>query len=338
MKIWFSAISLLASVSWAQDIKLTPDHYKYSPNSITGVYVCTPLHVERGECRAVDKEYYENLALLTLGIYEIGILTVNQEKTVAFKGPLSMGAADYLIEIFKKHPDVKTLILSSQGGSEEEAYKIADYVAQNQIRTWVPAKRMCLSACVAIFLSGSEWILDGQLGLHSASFFIGDIVRVRDLQEAGFILDKVLYNNSKTFLRRARELSKAGVSWASIERAIMAKGKFLDGQVEDILKQTTVPLSQAQLQKIRPTIEDAIFQNNLFLIKRIRQFESKGLSYDLIPAMIEARGDFLVFTSIENLIQYKNGENYVRPTSEMVQYSKDQELVNFDVQDYQQLF
>lgn len=156
----------------------------------------------------------------------------------------------------EKNPDIKTLIISSQGGSEEEAYKIADYVAKNQLRTWVPVNRMCLSACVAILLSGASWQLQGQLGLHSASFFFGDIVRVRALKTAGFELDEILYKNSKSFLKRAHQLAQTGLSWGTIENLILARGHFIESQVVKVLKSSAKNSSADKLKKIRPTISE----------------------------------------------------------------------------------
>lgn len=256
----------------SQDIKITQDLFKYSPNSITGVYVCTPLHVENGDCRDVDQEYYDNLARITLGSYEIGLLTVNGVKTVAFKGPLSPGAADNLLRIMKNQPDVETLILSSEGGSEEESYKIADFVKSNKISTWVPVKRMCLSACVAIFLSGEEKILDGQLGMHMASFFLQDPYQVRNLEAS------------------------------------------------------------------KKTINKALYENNVYMMKRVKVFLREGISLSIIDSMIALKGKFLIFTDLEEVYNYNSEIDYQRSYEEMLVYLRAQDLSDFKVSEYIQLF
>lgn len=268
--ILLSLITVLSS--YAQDIKLTPDMYEYSENSLTGVYLCTPKHVEDGDCKDVDQEYYENLARLSLGMYEIGLLSVNNEETIAFKGPLSPGAAENLISILKRYPHIKTLTLSSQGGSLEDAYEIAAYVEKHQISTWVPVRRICLSACVPIFLSGKTMTLDGQLGLHTGTFQLHDPYQIKDLETA------------------------------------------------------------------RKTIQEAVYKNDQFMLKRVRLFIKLGIPLTVINDMIEAKGDFLVFTSLEDLIQYNPKQNHIRSMKEMSSYSKSQEAVNFDFQNYQQLF
>lgn len=265
-------ISLQATLTLAQDIKLTPDLYEYSPNSITGVYVCTPTHVKNGDCTDVDKEYYDNLARITLGAYEIGLLEVNNTKTIAFKGPLSPGSAATLISILDNNPEIDTLALSSQGGSEEEAYKIADYVKHHQLNTWVPVRRMCLSACSSIFLSGHEKTLDGILGLHTGTFYINDSYQIRNLEAA------------------------------------------------------------------RKTIQEAMFQNDQFMMKRIRLFTSLGISLDVVDAMIEAKGKFLTFLSMEELLSFDPNKDYVKTTEEMLEISRNLPVKNFDFQNYTQLF
>ncbi len=266
-----SALALMSSYAIAQDIKITPDMYEYSPNSITGVYLCTPTHVLNGDCSDVDKEYYDNLARISLGAYEVGILKVNNKKTIAFKGPLSPGSSEVLIDLLSKHQDVETLVLSSQGGSEEEAYKIASYVKERGLDTWVPVRRMCLSACTPIFFSGKNMILDGQLGLHTGKFHITDPYLVRNLDAA------------------------------------------------------------------KETIQNAIYENDVFMMKRVRLFLELKIPLSLIDSMIAAKGEFLVFTDLNDVLNYNPEINYVKSLSEMSEYSKDQPARNFDFQSYEQL-
>lgn len=272
MKKIILILTFIELSTFAQDIKLTPDLYEYSENSITGVYLCTPTHVENGDCKDVDQEYYENLARITLGIYEIGILEVNNEKTMAFKGPISPGAADALINILKKYPEIKKLTLSSQGGAVEDAYKIADYISKNNYDTWVPVRRMCLSACVPIFLSGKNKIMDGQLGLHTGKFQILD------------------------------------------------------------------PYQVSSVKKASETLQEAVYQNDKLMMKRVRLFIKLGLSLDIIDKMIEARGDYLVFKSLKELYDFSHEKNYIKTLGQMSEYAKNQQVFNFEFLGYIQLF
>ncbi len=270
--LFFAIHTVLVVPSFAQDVELTPEMYEFSPFSVTGVYLCTPRHVESGDCTDVDKEYFDNMARLTLGVYEVGILTVNHSRAMAFKGPLSPGSAQVLIGLLKSHPDIETLVLSSQGGSEEEAAQISEYVQSHHLKTWVPARRMCLSACVSIFLSGSEMTLDGLIGLHTGSYFLSDNYKVRNLEAA------------------------------------------------------------------KETIDQALYENNKFMMNRVRLFLKLNLDLHLIEAMNEARGEFLIFTSLTELFSYDKTKNYVLSLDDALIYSKGQEYFNFDFQSYEQLF
>ena len=265
---------LYFNISVAQTFEITPDMYKFSPNSITGIYLCTPKHVLDGDCSDVDKEYYDNLARITLGGYEIGILYVNKEKTIAFKGAFSPGSAERLITIFKKYPDVKTLTLSSQGGADGEVYKIVEYIKANNLKTWVPVRRMCLSACAIVFLSGNEKTLDGQLGLHIGEFFIEDPFLVRNLDAT------------------------------------------------------------------KSTIKTAIYESNIYLMRRVRLFLEWGISLSLLDAVIEEKGNMLVFTSLDEIFNFNSltdAKGYIRSHEEIIKYAKDQPAKNFDFQKYEPL-
>jgi hypothetical protein len=211
----------------AQDVPLTPEMYEYSPKSITGVYVCTPMHVKNGDCRDVDAAYYESLAVINLGIYEIGFLEAKGRKTLAFKGPLSPGSADNLIRFINQFPEVDTIVLSSQGGSEEEAYKIADIIRLRKLKTWVPPQRMCLSACSVIFLSGSEMILDGLLGLHSGTFYIADMYLLKDMESAQKTINKATYESEFFLMKRVHLFNELALSLDIIDAMVAAKGEFL---------------------------------------------------------------------------------------------------------------
>jgi len=182
MKTTVSAIvlSLLATSAIAQDIRITAEHYKFSPNSITGVYVCTPTHVENNQCSDVDDEYYMNLSRISLGAYEIGIIQFNDFDAVAFRGPFSFGSADKLIQVLSE-TGITTLALASIGGIPDEAFKIADWIKENNIQTWIPAQRGCLSACSYVFLNGNDPILDGVLGLHQYRYNVFDTFQYRTL-------------------------------------------------------------------------------------------------------------------------------------------------------------
>ncbi|MEO0337041.1 MAG: hypothetical protein AAF202_11635, partial [Pseudomonadota bacterium] len=198
----------------------------FSENSVTGVYVCTPRHVEAGECTDVDDEYYKSLAS-SLGPYEIGYLWVNGEKTLAYRGFLSPGSGENLIRILEASPEVKTLVLASLGGSEQEAWQVAEYVAKRALRTWVPSKRYCLSACTQIFLSGVEPRLDGVLGVHTGQFLIQDPYQIRNVEAANQLIERAAYEMRDYFLKTVRLYLKLEIPLDLLEAANLARGQFL---------------------------------------------------------------------------------------------------------------
>ena len=268
-------ISLFSfNISIAQSFKFTPDMYEYSPNSLTGVYLCTPRHVEEGDCSDVDQEYYDRLARITLGSYEIGILYVNGEKTIAFKGPFSPGSSDRLISVLEQNPNVKILTLASQGGSEEESYKVAKYVTENNLDTWIPVRRLCLSACSVVFLSGNQKTLDGQLGLHMGKFFMQDPTLFRDFESA------------------------------------------------------------------KKTVNIAVYESRVYLMKKVRLFLEWGISLSLIDAMLEIEGDYLIFTSLDEIFNFDSNvpkDQHIKSLDEMSKYAREQPVKNFDFQNYEPL-
>jgi hypothetical protein len=263
----FSGQSLLA-----QDIPITEDMLEYSENSLTGVYLCTPRHVEQGDCSDVDPEYFENLAHATLGRYEVGVLRVNGEDTIALNGPLSPGSAANIISFFESHPHITTFVLASPGGSEIESWLLVDYIKENGLNTWVPSKRYCLSACTQVFLAGHQQVLDGLLGFHTGSYYLPSQYPVRNLEAA------------------------------------------------------------------QETLSNAIYENNQFQLRRVRLFLENEISLDLLDAMNEARGEFLVFENLEDLNQVSNKSDWIMSVEELKQRALSQEVVNFNFESYTPLF
>jgi hypothetical protein len=66
-------------------------------------------------------------------------------------------------------PDATTLILNSDGGSVDEAIRIARDVREAGLDTYVPLRQGCYSACAYIFFGGVNRRATGQLGVHQVS-------------------------------------------------------------------------------------------------------------------------------------------------------------------------
>lgn len=195
-----AALALFASAAMSQAVPITDEMRQYSPNSITGVYVCTPQHVTREQCSDVDDEYYVNLARISLGSYEIGVLEFEDFDAVAFRGPFSFGSADKIIEIIQETRITK-LALASVGGIPEEAFQLADWIKENNIQTWVPRNRGCLSACSYVFLNGVDPILDGVLGMHQYQYNVFDTFQFRTLEQIQQQVRNITQMNGEIHIR-----------------------------------------------------------------------------------------------------------------------------------------
>lgn len=88
-----------------------------------------------------------------------------------------------------RHPEIDTVVLSSQGGHVLAALSIADYIHRHGLNTYIPAESECASACGFIFMSGKSRIAEGKLGAHNVSTNPGVM---RDANEAYTHLQKLI--------------------------------------------------------------------------------------------------------------------------------------------------
>lgn len=97
-----------------------------------------------------------------------------------------------LAQVIEQNPDIKTVCISSQGGTTAEAMEIADNIYDQSYNTCLASgynlnaegtrfvKGLCQSACIWMVLAGRERILyDGKLmmGFHAASKSTGGIAK-----------------------------------------------------------------------------------------------------------------------------------------------------------------
>ena len=97
------------------------------------------------------------------------ILVSNDGKTLHLAGAFSRGIAHGLREKLLENPNVKTLVLSSDGGQIIEGLAVANLVRKYGLDTHV--EHICASACTIPFLNGKRRTIssDGVLGFHQAS-------------------------------------------------------------------------------------------------------------------------------------------------------------------------
>ena len=81
---------------------------------------------------------------------------------------IDWGHEEELLQILRKHKEIDTLILKSEGGIVEVADKMADLVIDAELNTFV--EENCESACVTIFLAGKNRIMEigAKIGFHAS--------------------------------------------------------------------------------------------------------------------------------------------------------------------------
>lgn len=99
------------------------------------------------------------------------LLAIDRERKALFiHGGIKKPLAADISSLFEAEGDsIKTVILNSGGGRISEAVSVASILEPLGVKTYVPSA--CYSACVLIFLSGTERVVspNGELGLHQVS-------------------------------------------------------------------------------------------------------------------------------------------------------------------------
>ena len=86
---------------------------------------------------------------------------------VILTGFIETEELDEMLEIMKaKNPS--QMILDSYGGNVRSAERLAQYIYDNDISTYVSEVAVCKSACVILFLAGKKRLCEGELGVHQS--------------------------------------------------------------------------------------------------------------------------------------------------------------------------
>ena len=86
---------------------------------------------------------------------------------VILTGSIEIEELDEMLEVMKtKNPT--QMILDSYGGNIRSAERLAQYIYDNDISTYVSEVAVCKSACVILFLAGKKRLCEGELGVHQA--------------------------------------------------------------------------------------------------------------------------------------------------------------------------
>ena len=86
---------------------------------------------------------------------------------VIFNGPILFDEIDEILsELREKEPNL--IMLNSYGGEVSGALRLAKYVREKEIKTWVAENSICASACALVFLAGVQRLCRGKLIVHQA--------------------------------------------------------------------------------------------------------------------------------------------------------------------------
>lgn len=96
------------------------------------------------------------------------ILLQPDGRTLVFRGEITYGSAQTLLQTVRGNPAVKVLVLESIGGYIKPALQIATALQLRGATTYVETH--CLSACTMLFLAGKKRVIapDATLGFHRA--------------------------------------------------------------------------------------------------------------------------------------------------------------------------
>lgn len=230
------AATAFATAATAHDHRIRVDGNIYastvpSENSAPGhrVWTCTPKHVSEEKCVAVDQEYYDQQALVQYGPWSLTLMkgvednTGTEKSILVLRGGISTGIGEKLQAAIEANPDVDTIALASNGGNPAEAIKIYNVIKSANLKTWVPEGKSCMSACAEIFLAGSDRIITGVVGFHSA-WYNWSLEMPTDLNE---LVDHIALIAQKHQARFSAQHQAAGLSGEFNIDIAEAEGEFL---------------------------------------------------------------------------------------------------------------
>lgn len=89
-------------------------------------------------------------------------------RTLVFRGEITYGSAQALLQVVRGNPEIKVLVLESVGGYIKPALQIATALQLRGATTYV--ETYCLSACTVLFLAGKTRVIgpEAALGFHRA--------------------------------------------------------------------------------------------------------------------------------------------------------------------------
>jgi hypothetical protein len=100
----------------------------------------------------------------------------DQPEMIALNAEIDSVTPRDLDRAIAARPGVRILVLNSPGGAVDSALVVAQEVKRRGLRTYVPKRMGCYSACAYIFFAGADRQVDGELGVHQISTEVNDLV------------------------------------------------------------------------------------------------------------------------------------------------------------------
>ena len=93
---------------------------------------------------------------------------IQRNNVIEINGEISIDDALLFERIVNQH-NPRIIHLNSPGGLVREALKISKIIHEKKIGTYIDDNAICMSACFFIFISGTNRIVNGELGVHQMS-------------------------------------------------------------------------------------------------------------------------------------------------------------------------
>lgn len=156
-------------------------------------------HFNDAACIIVEDSIFIEESNLQHGPYEVSLLSYSGKQgtvdSIAVMGNISVGLPQVLDRYLRKYPTIKTLVISSGGGSPIVSFELFDVIYSHELTVIIPPTRACLSACADAVIAANDLIIIGQLGFHSIYYTDIDSRNFDDMINEIQIVQTAIINN-----------------------------------------------------------------------------------------------------------------------------------------------
>jgi ATP-dependent protease ClpP protease subunit len=138
-------------------------------------------------------------------------------------GTIDIRTPVLLSQALGRYPDIRTLVISSPGGSVYAALAMSYNIRLTGLKTHIEADGSCTSACAYLFFAGAERTAEGPLGVHQLSsgsdslaagqVALADIIKAySDFNVPAQVLNRMLMTTAdEMFMFRPNEMTELGL-------------------------------------------------------------------------------------------------------------------------------